>query len=120
MGKPAARFGDIGSGHGCHFPPSNAVEGSENVIINGRPAVRLGDAFAVHVCPVDGGPHPRVLASGSHSVLFNGRPAGRLGDSIDCGGVVLTGSGNVLIGEDVLSTSRKPFREKCPFSQDAT
>ena len=45
MGLPAARLGDIGSGHSCHYPPSPAVEGSPNVIINGRPAMRKGDAY---------------------------------------------------------------------------
>ena len=39
------RLGDIGSGHGCHFPPTSAVEGSPNVIVNGKPAGRIGDAI---------------------------------------------------------------------------
>ena len=118
MGKPAARVTDIGSGHGCHFPPSPAIEGSPNVLINGLPAVRFGDSFAPHVCPAHGGLHPRNLVSGSHSVMINGQLAGRLGDSISCGGSVVTGSGNVFIGEDAPAGSRKPFREKCPFAED--
>ena len=119
MGKPAARLEDIGSGHGCHHPPSPAIEGSPNVVINGLPAVRLGDSFAMHACPAHGGLHPRALATGSSSVIINGKPAGRLGDSIDCGGAVMTGSANVLIGEDAFGGSRQPFRQKCPYAQNS-
>ena len=43
----ATRKGDIGSSHGC-FPPSPAIEGSGDVFINGKPAVRVGDAYAAH------------------------------------------------------------------------
>jgi Uncharacterized conserved protein len=120
MGLPAARLGDIGSGHSCHYPPSPAVEGSPNVIINGRPAVRKGDAYAVHgcsVCPAP--PHSRKLAKGSPTVFFNGKQAGRIGDPIDCGGVDITGSPNVFIGASSPPGSRKPFREKCPYAHDA-
>ena len=45
MGLPAARLGDIGSDHICHYPLFSAREGSPNVIINGRPAMRKGDAY---------------------------------------------------------------------------
>ena len=120
MGLPAARLGDIGSGHSCHYPPSPAVEGSPNVIINWRPAVRKGDAYAVHgcsVCPAP--PHSRKLAKGSPTVFFNGKQAGRIGDPIDCGGVDITGSPNVFIGASSPPGSRKPFREKCPYAHDA-
>ena len=33
----ATRIGDTGSGHGCHFPPSPATEGSPGVYVNGIP-----------------------------------------------------------------------------------
>lgn len=94
-GKPAGRLNDTQSGHGC-FPPSNCVTGSGNVVINGKPAMRVGDKFVTHCC----GPkcHPPVLANGSATVKTNGKPAGRLGDSTGCGGKVMVGSGNVLIG----------------------
>ena len=36
MGLPAARLGDIGSNHICHYPPSPAIEDSLNVVINGH------------------------------------------------------------------------------------
>lgn len=40
---PAHRKGDIGSGHGCYFPPSSATGGSLDVNIDGIPAMRVGD-----------------------------------------------------------------------------
>ncbi|MBA8903642.1 MULTISPECIES: PAAR domain-containing protein [unclassified Phyllobacterium] len=95
-----ARLDDIGSGHDCHFPPTNAIEGSPDVIINGKNAVRVGDAYAPHGCPSCPAPsHGRALAVGSPTVFINGRPAGRIGDAIDCGGVAQTGSDNVFLDD---------------------
>lgn len=120
-GKPAARLGDIGSGHGCHFPPTPAIAGSPNILINNRPAVRQGDAYAPHPCPVcPAPPHGRALAAGSPTVIFNNKQAGRVGDPIDCGGSDSTGSGNVFIGAASPPGSRKPFEEECPFAKDAS
>ena len=39
-----------------------------------------------------------MVAKGSSKVIINGRPAARLGDRDSCGGVIMTGSSNVLIG----------------------
>ena len=99
-GKPAARIGDIGSGHGCHFPPTPAIAGSPDILINNRPPVRVGDAYAPHACGVcPKPPHGRALAAGSPTVLFNNLQPGRVGDPIDCGGNDSTGSPDVLIGD---------------------
>ena len=95
-----ARKGDLGSGHGCHFPPSNAAEGSPDVFMDGIAAVRVGDAYAAHGCPVCPAPvHGRKLAKGSPTVFINGKAAGRIGDAIDCGGQAATGSGTVFLDE---------------------
>jgi uncharacterized Zn-binding protein involved in type VI secretion len=114
-GKPAARLGDIGSGHGCHFPPSPAIGGSPNILINNLKAIRKGDAYAPHACPTcPAPPHGRALSSGSPTVLFNNRQAGRIGDPIDCGGNASTGSPNVLIGgASPPGMTRSPFAETC-------
>ncbi|WP_336933845.1 PAAR domain-containing protein [Vibrio cholerae] len=40
----AARLGDIGSEHDC-FPPTPIIAGSGDVFIDGKPAVRQGDAI---------------------------------------------------------------------------
>ncbi|MBN3214472.1 S-type pyocin domain-containing protein [Pectobacterium polaris] len=97
----AARINDIGSGHDC-FPETPITEGSTNVIINGQPAARKGDTVLLHDCPcpnVPHGPHSRKITEGSSTVIINGKPAARIGDSISCGGVIISGSGNVIIGD---------------------
>ncbi|WP_163832354.1 PAAR domain-containing protein [Spartinivicinus ruber] len=92
----ATRLGDICTGHGC-FPPRPSVTGSANVVINGKPAVKMGDMYMSHGCS-NCPPHPGSLAGGSSSVVINGSPAGRVGDSISCGGSVAMGSADVFIG----------------------
>ncbi|KFF62905.1 S-type Pyocin domain-containing protein [Pectobacterium brasiliense] len=97
----AARLNDIGSGHDC-FPETPIIEGSSDVIINGQPAARQGDAVLLHGCPCPNAPHgvhSRKIAEGSSTVLINGKPAARIGDGINCGGVIASGSGNVIIGD---------------------
>ncbi len=96
MAAPAARLGDICTGHGC-FPPRPSISGSPTVLINGLPAHRVGDAWAVHGCPVCV-PHGSVLAAGSPTVFVNGLPLGRIGDAVACGSFVATGSPNVIVG----------------------
>lgn len=97
----AARLNDIGSGHDC-FPETPIIEGSPDVIINGQPAARLGDTVQLHGCPCPNAPHgvhSRKIAEGSSTVIINGKPAARIGDGINCGGVIVSGSGNVIIGD---------------------
>lgn len=96
MGRPAARQGDMQSGHGC-FPPTNAIMGSPNVKINGKMAMTIGGQYTVHCCPKKGC-HPVVQSGGSGTVKINGKPASRLGDSVACGGATISGSSNVMIG----------------------
>ncbi|WJM85462.1 type VI secretion system PAAR protein [Dickeya chrysanthemi] len=96
----AARLNDIGSGHDC-FPETPIIEGSPDVIINGQPAARQGDTVQLHGCPCPNAPHgvhSRKIAEGSSTVIINGKPAARIGDGIHCGGVIISGSGNVIIG----------------------
>lgn len=96
----AHRKGDIGSGHGCHFPPTPATGGSPDVNINGRAAMRVGDSYAPHACVAGHAPpHARAMSQGSPTVFINGKPAGRRGDGIDCGGVAQSGSGDVFIDD---------------------
>lgn len=95
-GKPGAKIGDSETGHGC-FPPVPLISGSNNVMTNKKPAARVGDSFAPHCCPKSGCHAPKA-ARGSSKVIINGRPAARLGDNDSCGGVIMTGSPNVLIG----------------------
>ncbi len=97
----ATRQGDIGSGHGCHFPETSATGGSATVFVNGKPLMRVGDSYEAHACSAgDAGPHDRALGEGSASVFIEGRPAGRVGDAISCGGAAQTGSEDVFIGDE--------------------
>ena len=96
----STRLGDIGTGHGCHFPPTPSVAASPDVFVNGIPAVRQGDAYAPHACPTCPAPvHGRSLAGGSGTVYINGKPSGRVGDAIDCGGSANAGSSDVYFGD---------------------
>ncbi|WP_182418076.1 PAAR domain-containing protein [Bartonella sp. HY038] len=96
---PAHRKGDIGSGHGCHYPPSVANSGSPNVFVNGRPLMRVDDTYTPHACNIcPSASHGRKASVGSRSVFVNGKVAVRIGDAIDCGGVAQNGSKNVNIG----------------------
>jgi uncharacterized Zn-binding protein involved in type VI secretion len=90
----AVRHGDICSGHECFSPRPN-ISSSGNVFINGRGAVRVGDAYAEHGCKGKKG-HSSVQAAGSGTVFVNGKPLARVGDLVACGSVCATGSGNVF------------------------
>ncbi|WP_081293409.1 PAAR domain-containing protein [Tritonibacter mobilis] len=93
-------LGDIGPGHGCHFPPTPSTGASPDVYVNGIAVVRQGDAYADHGCGVCPAPaHGRNLSGGSGSVFVNGKPAGRVGDANSCGGAADAGSPNVSFGD---------------------
>ena len=90
------RLGDICTGHE-DFPPRESISGSPNVFVNGKPAHRQGDSWAVH-CNSEPVCHGGNLASGSSSVYVNGKQLGRIGDPVNCGSNVATGSKNVFAG----------------------
>ncbi len=90
------RLSDLCTGHE-DFPPRESTSGSPNVFVNGKPAHRQGDSWAVH-CNSEPVCHGGNLASGSSSVYVNGRQLGRIGDSVSCGSSVATGSKNVFAG----------------------
>lgn len=95
MGTPAGRIFDMCSGHDCHCPRP-AIEGSENVFVNGRRVLRLGDTFTIHCCGEEC--HYGYLSQGSTTVTANGKGIGYIGCGVTCGSVLQTGSDNVLIG----------------------
>jgi uncharacterized Zn-binding protein involved in type VI secretion len=70
------------------------IQGSPDVIVNGAPAVRIGDAIAGHGRGPHAGP---VMASGSGSVIVNGIGVCRAGDSATCGHTA-SGSSDVIAG----------------------
>ena len=71
------------------------VVGSPNVLVNEKPAIRIGDSILPH----GRGSHSKaVMATGSGTVFVNNIPACRGGDIADCGHVSSSGSGNVIAG----------------------
>lgn len=92
---PVVRLTDIASGHGS-FPPTDVIEASTDVICNGLGVHRLGDNIRPHPSPSPSPEHPRHSAVASTDVTCNGRGVVRIGDAVDCGGILVTGSGNVI------------------------
>lgn len=88
MAKPAGRLSDLNAcplpGHGSNPTTS----GSPNVLINGLPALRVGDNTACG----------DSVTQGIDSILVNGMPIAHLGSTTAHGGVIVTGSGDVLVG----------------------
>ena len=69
--------------------------GSPNVLVNGSPAVRIGDAVEPHGIGSHRNP---VMATGSATVSVNGIPLCRAGDKANCGHASGPGSGDVNAG----------------------
>jgi uncharacterized Zn-binding protein involved in type VI secretion len=70
-----------------------AIEGSENVFVNGFGVVRIGDDIAAHSVFLHLTP---VMAEGSTNVFVNGIGVCRAGDSATCGHII-SGSDNVSV-----------------------
>ena len=88
--------------HGCpgcpHPVTGPGVTGSPNVLVNGRPALRVSD-MGIHAACC--GPNMWTAVMGSGTVLINGLAAHRLGDQdAHCGGMgqLIEGSPDVLAG----------------------
>ena len=100
------RLGDLSQApadaHGClacpHPVTGPAIQGSPNVLVNGRPALRLFDTGIHAACC---GPNMWTAVMGSTTVLINKLPAHRMGDmDLHCGGVgkLIEGSPDVIVG----------------------
>jgi uncharacterized Zn-binding protein involved in type VI secretion len=103
---PQGRLGDKSQApvdaHGCLSCPHSvigpAVQGSPNVQVNFRPALRMGDMGIHAPCC---GPNTWTAIMGSSTVFINNRPAHRMGDTdAHCGGVgvLIEGSSDVIVG----------------------
>lgn len=88
-GKPAVRLGDAVACPKCGT--TALAQGSSDVSFDGLPAATLG-----HAC----GCGAALSAAVIPHVLINGRPAAVLGSVTSHGGVVIGGSGSVIIGLD--------------------
>jgi uncharacterized Zn-binding protein involved in type VI secretion len=87
---------DPSTGHGGFAPRSGASSGSGDVIINGSPALRVGDPWPSHT---DGNSsHDGTQAAGSETVFVNGQPLARIGDATSDGDALAGGSPDVICG----------------------
>ncbi|MGD9368088.1 MAG: PAAR domain-containing protein [Desulfobacteraceae bacterium] len=117
-----ARIGDKAraiDAHGCkvcsHIVIGPAVQGSSDVIINGKPAVRQGDGGIHGICC---GTNTWHAGGGSTTVFINGKPAYRLKDtSVHCGGrgQQIGGSSDVIIGDSLSGGFKKAAKNRAPF-----
>jgi uncharacterized Zn-binding protein involved in type VI secretion len=92
---PICNHGCLACPHPCVGP---GVEGSPNVKVNGRPALRMDDPGIHGGCCMK---NDWSAASGSATVFINGKPAHRVGDEGQhCGGLghLKEGSSNVITG----------------------
>jgi uncharacterized Zn-binding protein involved in type VI secretion len=85
-GEPVARLGDEVDCpiHG----KTSLVTGSPDTLINGQPAVRVGDRTACGATVIEG----------SNTFFINGRPAAFVGCATTHGGRIIGGSPTVIIG----------------------
>lgn len=75
-------------------------QGSSDVYINDRGAVRFGDRTTAHLVPSRRCfVHVASVNQGSRSVFINGKRAARVGDSIAGCTSIAQGSRNVFIGD---------------------
>jgi len=97
MSSGVTRVGDKTVGHS--WSPTASIAGSPNVFANGKPVVRVGDAYADHSLPYPPiAPHKLVSAQGSKTVFVNGLAVTRIGDDLSCSDKVAEGSNNIFIG----------------------
>lgn len=90
------RLGDLNTGHDA-CPPISLAVASTDVLVNSRGCGRLGDTYHAHACK-EHGSHIGSISTASATVLVNGLGLARIGDSVSCGGSVMQGSGDVLVG----------------------
>ena len=102
---PVHRLGDLVSPHSCppygsgSAPSTVAATGSPNVLVNGKPCVRMTDITAVHPCVWPDGSNPHVgTYIGVRTVLANGLSVQVVGDPTSCTSICVVGSGNVMAG----------------------
>jgi uncharacterized Zn-binding protein involved in type VI secretion len=117
-----ARIGDKARGidaHRCnacpHVVSGPATQGSADVIVNGKPAVRKGDGGVHAACC---GSNTWTAEGSSDTVIINGKQAFRLNDATNhCGGtgMLVESSGNVIVGNSQASGFIKAAKSHAPF-----
>ncbi|MBR9979472.1 MAG: hypothetical protein KFF50_00450 [Desulfatitalea sp.] len=120
-----ARIGDKALGtdaHRCkacpHVVTGPATQGSADVIVNGKPAVRKGDRGVHAACC---GSNTWTAQGASDTVIINGKPAFRHLDRTDhCGGtgMLVQASGNVVVGNSQSRAFAQAAKTHAPFVCD--
>ena len=89
--------------HGCpgcpHVVIGPGIQGSPDVLVNDKPALRVGDAGMHAACC---GPNMWHATMGSSTVFINNKPAHRKDDmTTHCGGTgqLIIGSPDVIVGD---------------------
>ncbi|CAA0148408.1 PAAR domain-containing protein [Tenacibaculum maritimum] len=111
-GKPAAI---VGSNHICPMCSGTiphvggpVIQGESNVLFNDKPVATMGS-----LCTCVGSSD--TIVQGNPTVLINGKPIACVGDMTAHGGVVVSGSSNIIIGSKGASpTTIMPIKE-IPF-----
>jgi uncharacterized Zn-binding protein involved in type VI secretion len=85
MNRPLIRVDDTTS-HG-----GKVLEGSENMIVDGKPVARVGDKVS---CPIHG---DTTIDSGSPTYIIDGKPTARDGDKTACGATLKATQDHYLI-----------------------
>ncbi|QQY82862.1 PAAR domain-containing protein [Tamlana sp. s12] len=114
-GKPAAT---LGSHHTCPMCSGTTphiggpiIQGAPNVLINGNPVATIGS-----VCTCAGGPD--TVVTGNPTVLINGKAIACLGDMTAHGGVIVSGSANVIVSSSAPEPPRAVMPiDKIPFPE---
>ena len=100
LGDKASVDADAHGCPGCPHPGTGpAIQGSADVFVNSRPALRVDDVGVHMACC---GPNMWKAQKGAPSVFINGKAGFRLNDaSKHCGGVgkLIEGSSDVIVGD---------------------
>lgn len=111
-GKPAAT---VGSNHTCPMCSGTTphvggpiTQGEPTVLFNGKPAATMGS-----MCTCIG--PPDTVVQGNPTVLVNGKPIVCVGDMTAHGGVIVSGSSNIIIGSGGSSPTTIMPIKKIPF-----
>ncbi len=92
-GRPAARQGDTTSCPKSSHKGTTIETGSPDVLFNGLPAARMGDKTS---CGSE------IVGQVIPNVLINGKPAVVMGSTGTHGDVVTGGSGDIIIGNNIV------------------
>jgi uncharacterized Zn-binding protein involved in type VI secretion len=92
-----ARRGDAGVVHCTGYVMATA---SDDVLVNNRGVVRIGDTSSVHLLPARRRcvAHTAAVSAASQTVFVNNRPMARRGDPLGGCTRIATGSADVVAG----------------------